>query len=426
MDNNNLVTDITEWLVDQALTEPDIVEMFEGVCFRLYGIGIPIARARLTWPTLHPLFQAETVLWNRDKETEFEQFVHQDEVSDIWLQSPMKFMIDNQVNVLRRNLDGPNKIVDFPILEDMIEQGMTDYLVIRTELSADGSVAAKPGLEKSTNGIVVTWSPDRKGGFSDSDILALKRIQRRFAVACKTIIQARIARNITQTYLGKEAGDQVLSGAIRRGDGNEINAVVWYSDLRGSTALADTMRSEDFIQLINVYFECTAGPAIEAGGEILDFIGDAVLAIFPFRAKEDLPKAVNAATGALRRSMKITSKINETRKNDGLHPIHFGIGLNVGTVMFGNIGVPERLSFSVVGPTVNEVARIEKLTKAIDSNTLVTPQIAKLEPEIWQSTGLHRLDGVSQQIELFSLKEDYTNLPIETETQTITANPSLQ
>lgn len=413
MDESNLVTEITEWLVDQALTEPDIVEMFEGVCQRLYGIGIPIARARLTWPTLHPLFQAETVLWKRGHETEFEQFNHQEKASEQWLVSPMKYMMDHDLHVLRRNLDGPNKMVDFPILEDMIEQGYTDYLVISTALSGRNE-----GSETPKRGIIVTWSPDRPGGFSNNDIAALRRIQRRFAVACKTIIQTRIASNITQTYLGRKAGDRVLNGEIRRGDGSETNAVVWYSDLRNSTALADTMPSDEFLQLLNVYFECAASPAIEAGGEILDFIGDAVLAIFPFDCPENLPHAVDAATRALRHAVEKTRAINKQRTIEGLLPIDYGVGLNVGKVMFGNIGVPERLTFSVIGPTVNEVARIEKLTKAMESNALVTKEIASLNPESWNAAGTHRLDGVAQTIELFTLKETSADLPLEPAVQT--------
>ena len=188
---------------------------------------------------------------------------------------------------------------------------------------------------------------------------ALQKIQRRFAVACKTVIQARIARNISETYLGKEAGGRVLAGSIRRGDGTETKAVVWYNDMRNSTALADTMPGRDFIQLLNVYFDCTATPIIEAGGEVLDFVGDGVLAIFPYRDAEEQKVAIAAATNALRNVIKARDALNEERLEQGLFPIRFGIGLNTGTVMFGNIGVSQRLTFSVIGPTVNEVSRIE-------------------------------------------------------------------
>lgn len=400
MEHNTLISRINEWLVDQALGEPDIVEMFEGVCHKLHAIGIPVARARLTWPTLHPLFQAETILWRRGHETEFEQFVHQEEASEAWLNSPMKYMFDNEVDVLRRNLDGPNKLIDFPVLKDVIEQGMTDYLVVSTALATRSA-----GDERRQMGIVVTWSSDRPGGFSDSEIAALQRIQRRFAVACKTSIQARIARNITTAYLGQNAGNRVLNGEIRLGDGKETKAVVWYSDLRESTALADTMPGEDFIRLLNVYYNCTAGPVIEAGGEVLDFIGDGVLAIFPFESDLDREYAVRAATNALLASKKAQKIVNEERRAEGLIPIRYGVGLNTGNVMFGNIGVPERLTFSVIGPTVNEVSRIETMTKAVDTGVLTTGTVAALNPELWVSKGFHRLHGISHEIELFTLKE---------------------
>ncbi len=408
MADNSLVTNIAEWLVDQALSEPDIVDMFENVCHRLHAIGIPVARARLTWPTLHPLFLAETILWTKGQPTVFEQFKHQEQVSDDWLQSPMKYMLDNKVHVLRRNLDGPDKVVDFPILDGIIAQGLTDYLVIATNFSGTAE-----GDEGSRKGIFVTWSSDRKGGFSASDIEALQRILRRFAIACRTAIQSRIARNITETYLGEEAGSRVLKGEIKRGDGSEIQAVVWYSDLRNSTALADTMESKDFIAMLNVYFECAAGPVIEAGGNVLDFIGDAVLAIFPYKTARELPAAGKAAIRALRDAVRLTKQINEERKSSGLLPIKFGTGLNTGTVMFGNIGIPQRLAFSVIGPTVNEVARIEKITKAVEADALVTKEIADIEPEIWATTGTHALEGIAQKIELFALKQPEADLAAE-------------
>ncbi len=398
MSDNTLVTGINEWLVDQALSEPDIVGMFEGLCHRLHAIGIPLARARLTWPTLHPLFQAETILWNRSKGTEFEQFVHQEEMNDSWLQSPMKHMVDHQISVLRRNLDGPNKLIDFPVLQDVLDMGMTDYLVVATEF-----YKGKPKEKTVGRGIVVTWSADRPGGFSDKEIEALQKIQRRFAVACKTAVQTRISHNIVETYLGKRAGDRVLSGEIRRNDHTITNAVVWYSDLRSSTALADTMAGEDYLQLLNSYFEATAGPVIEAGGEVLDFIGDAVLAIFPFDDEEEKNQAICAATRALQNSVSIKKKIERERITGGLAPIKFGVALNVGSLMFGNIGVAERLTFSIIGPTVNEVSRIEALTKITGNDILVTKDVASSVPDTWTGVGEHTLQGVSQKVELFTL-----------------------
>jgi adenylate cyclase len=225
-------------------------------------------------------------------------------------------------------------------------------------------------------------------------------------VACKTVIQSRIARNISDTYLGKEAGGRVLAGSIRRGDGAKTKAVVWYNDMRNSTALADTMPGQDYIDLLNEYFDCTATPIIEAGGEVLDFVGDGVLAIFPYNDIEQQMVAVQGATTALRNVLKARDELNERRREKNLFPIKFGIGLNTGTVMFGNIGIPRRLAFSVIGPTVNEVSRIESLTKATGMDALVTRDIVALQPENWVSIGRQRLTGVAEEMELFTFAKE--------------------
>ncbi len=401
MADNILVSSINEWLADQALSEPDIVEMFEGLCNRLHGIGIPVSRARLTWPTLHPLFQAETILWRNGGETEFEQFVHQETVSEAWLQSPMRHMMEYDLSVIRRRLDGPDKLLDFPILQEMQDQGYTDYLVVATDF---GRVVKNEGIKK--RGIVVTWCTDRPDGFSNREIESLQKIQRRFAVACKTVVQARISKNIVETYLGTQAGERVMSGEIRRGDGSKTNAIVWYSDLRNSTAMADTMPGDEYLNLLNDYFECTAGPVIEAGGEVLDFIGDAVLAIFPYENVDQKENAIKNATVALRSSRIAHDNVNQRRTHAGLITFKFGIGLNVGSLMFGNIGVPHRLTFSVIGPTVNEVARIETLTKVVGENILVTREVAQLDKSAWVSLGEHTLAGVSQKVELYTFASE--------------------
>ncbi|MEM1316772.1 MAG: adenylate/guanylate cyclase domain-containing protein, partial [Pseudomonadota bacterium] len=261
MAGQTIINEIGEWLIDQALSEPEIVSMFEALCNRLYAAGVPVTRARLTWPTLHPLFQAETILWKMGADTEFEQFRHQDEASEQWLASPMHYMLERDLDMLRRNLDGPNELVDFPILEELREAGYTDYFLKSTPFH--GRVRPKA---RNDSGILVTWSCSREGGFSDDDLLALAKIQRRLATAVKNAAQQRIANNITETYLGRHAAREVLDGAIKLGDGRETQAIVWYADMRDSTALADTMKPDDFLEMLNDYFDCTAGPPIENGG----------------------------------------------------------------------------------------------------------------------------------------------------------------
>lgn len=400
MNRNTLITEIGEWLIDQALAQPNIVDLFTQVCLRLSAAGVPLSRSRLMWPTLHPLFQSETVVWQRGAETSFDQFRHQDDVSQEWLRSPMHHLLEQNLGTFRRNLDGPNKLIDFEVLQDLLDEGHTDYLMIATGFNEN-----QVKKSRMDAGILVTWSSDRPGGFSDDDLAALKKIQRRFAAACKNVVQNSIATNITETYLGRHAGRQVLDGAIKLGDGRDTKAVVWYSDMRRSTELADTMSPDDFLNLLNDYFECTAGAAIEFGGEVLDFIGDAVLVVFPFEDETGKLEAVRGATLALEKALSCAQAKNQIRREQGLVAFDFGVGINAGQVMFGNIGVPTRLSFSVIGPTINEVERIETMTKAVEARALASKEIAKLRPEQWTSIGEHPLKGVAGLTELFAFNE---------------------
>jgi adenylate cyclase len=255
-------------------------------------------------------------------------------------------------------------------------------------------------------GVFAVWTSDRPSGFTDDDLAAFQRLQRRLAIACKTVVQARIARNITEAYLGRDAGNRVLSGSIRLGDVQQMRALVWYSDLRSSTRLAETMPSAAFLEILNAYFECAARPVISAGGEVLSFIGDAVLAIFPIAEGADLHELARRAFGAVQQSLAAGDHANAERTRAGLEPIRYGIGLSIGPMGYGNIGVPERLAFTAIGPTVIEVARIEKLTKTAGSRALATREVAALDPQLWRSVGEHALEGVGHPQELFGFREE--------------------
>ncbi len=399
MSHAALIAPIKEWLIDQSLGKCDIVELFETMCIRMTAVGIPIRRARLIWPTLHPLFQAETVIWDNGEPARLEQFLHQDQASEAWNNSPLKYAIDNGLSVLRRQLEGENELVDFELTQELKEAGFTDYLLLATELLGT-SFRKREG--ENNRGILVTWASDKPGGFSNDDLNSLQSIQRRFAVAAKTIIQSRISENIAHTYLGVRAGDNVLNGQIRHGDGEKTRAVVWYSDLRNSTSLAETLEPDEYFSLLNSYFDATAEPVQEFGGEVLDFIGDAVLGIFPFENDTELKNAVCAANNALSRTIQKANENNELRAKEGLERFNYGVALNAGDVMFGNIGIPSRLTFSAIGPTVNEAARIEQMTKLLQRTALAGKDIAQIAPDNWTSVGSHKLEGMLDPVELFA------------------------
>jgi adenylate cyclase len=223
-----------------------------------------------------------------------------------------------------------------------------------------------------------------------------------FAVACRAAIQKRVMANLAHTYLGATAGWQVLAGDIRRGDGARIPAVVWFSDLRGSTRLSDTMDPDSYLALLNRYFECTAAPVIEHGGEILNFIGDGVLAIFPIEAGCPRAAAARAEAAALEAQRLCDEAAGST---PGGAPLRFGIGLAVGEVMFGNIGVPSRLAFSGIGQVVNTVQRIEKATKPMGLRVLADAGFAAAAPGAWRPAGDLEIRDFGRRIAVFTLGE---------------------
>jgi adenylate cyclase len=408
LSTDTLVEGIGDWLIEQALADSPFPGTFRQLCLRLQSIGIPVVRARVTWPTLHPLFRAETLLWHQDEGLEFQQFNHQDRESEAWLQSPIRWMLEKDVTVMRRRLTGDDPQLDFALMRELAAGGFTDFLGIRTSFTGGRPALRADG--RADFGLYVTWVTERPSGFSDGDIGALQRLQRSFAVACKTAIQPRMTANITDAYLGPTVARQVLSGQIQLGSGSRTLALVWYSDLRDSTHSSETLDEASYLALLNAYFGCVAEAAIEAGGEVLAFIGDAVLAIFPIKGEgcetgETLGDVVKAATWAAHRARAAASTVNETRRAEGQGPITFGIAMNIGEVMFGNVGIPRRLSFSIVGPTVNEVARIEKMTKTLGTGVLATHAVAAADPSAWVSVGEHPLVGLENPVELYALVE---------------------
>jgi adenylate cyclase len=301
----------------------------------------------------------------------------------VFLKSPIRAVFFDNVEV-RRRLADPATPRDFPILADLDKEGATDFLAAPLRF-IDGEVHA------------ASFATRRPGGFSAADMAALHRLLPPFTRLVEIFSNMRKAQNILNAYLGPTAGAKVLAGQIKRGDGQDIDAVIWFCDLRDSTPLADSMARRDFLALLNEYFECVLGPVLESGGEVLRFIGDAALAIFPVDGKpaEACARAVAAAREALGRM----DKLNKNRPR----PLRFGIGLHLGELTFGNIGTPTRIEFTVIGAAANEAARIESLCKVLQVDLLVSEHVAQALPMTWRSLGSHTLRGVGDKIHLFTL-----------------------
>lgn len=392
---NILIDNVTDWLMGEALGEPTVEHLVEGTAARVDAAGIPIQRFHISFNMLHPLYSGMSLTWRRGAALEVTQLERTlDSANPASAKSPLNHMIQRRITTLRRKLVGAEAMLDFPILEELKAGGATDYYAFLIPF-ADGK----------EDGLVGSWATDRKRGFFDADLRALHRIQRRLAVACRMTIRGKLAENVVETYLGRGAGERVLAGQIRRGDGETIPAVIWYSDLRGSTAMAERLTREAYTEVLNCYFECAGGAILDAGGEILDFIGDAILAIFPVDGDVSLRgEACSRALSAAHDAQRRIDRTNTERAKHGMPQLSYGLALHIGDMMFGNIGTPNRLSFSVIGPSVNQVARLEALTKEVRRPIVASRAFTESCSGNWESLGKHKMQGIAEPIEVFAPK----------------------
>lgn len=388
---------VEDWLIGQALQSAKVPDMFGEMCVRLRTCDVPVDRASLAWSALHPLIEGEMAYWQAGEDVLHEQYPHQEEEPETWRNSPMRAVLVNRDEMLRRRLDGANADHDYPICAELAEDGYTDYLVLATAFE----LPALADLQGNT-GILVSWATKTPGGFTDDALFAIRYIQKRLALAARANLEAQITRTIAQTYLGGFAGQRVLSGQIRHGDGETIEAVIFYSDMRDSTAIAEDLGPDRYLTWLNTYFEVSAGAVLQHGGEILDFIGDAVLAVFPIDAGglgAAVRKAVKATDEARRRMKELNASVQQGRR------LRAGIALSVGKVMFGNIGIAERLTFSVIGQTVHAAARIEALTKFAGTDILMTEDVAACIPDKAVFVDTFSLTGFATKQPLYTLAD---------------------
>ena len=366
-------------------TSEDLLKTFAQ---QLLENGVTIARIAVFVRTLHPNVGGRAFFWRDDRED-----VEADSADHDWLNSqdhkssPI-FAVWRDGEEIRRPLADADCPMDYPVLPDLRAEGMTDYLAMPLHfLSGEIHVA--------------TFATRQPGGFSDADLYTLRGMLPPFTRVAEITALSRKARNILDAYLGHQAGEKVLAGHIKRGDGEEIRAVIWFCDLRDSTPLADSMSRQAFLRLLNDYFEAVLGPVEARKGEILRFIGDAALAIFPI-GNEPAAVACANALGAAREALARMDELNVRRKKAGERSLRFGIGLHLGLVLYGNIGTPNRIEFTVIGAAANEAARIESLCKSLKVNLILSEQVARHLPERPRSLGKHALRGVGEPVELFA------------------------
>jgi adenylate cyclase len=387
-----LMDKVGDWLTKSALAGDDLKLMVRGFCERLAAAGLPLVRVHLSFSMLHPLYDALSFTWERGSGMEVEGFRKKGSLpSERFLKSPYYYLLSNNLDYLRRRIDHTQPS-EFPIFDDLKLLGVTDYMAFVQSFG-----------ENSSQGMIGSWSTDNPTGFSEDMIAALLRLQSSLAVATKMAVLNKLADNMLTTYLGGDAGKRVLNGQIKRGEGDTIRAALVMADMRGSTKLAESSGREVYIDTLNQFFDAIAAPFNRAGGQILSFLGDGFLAVYPCeRHRGPSEVACQAALNAAFKATARMTELNKHRRQRRLNEISYGIGLHVGNVMFGNVGLTDRLTFSAFGSAVNEVQRLQGLTKKYPQSLIASKDFAAYCGGGWMTLGKEKLAGVRQKLTILS------------------------
>jgi adenylate cyclase len=380
------------WVENFGRYADGIPSLVTEVCNRFVANGLPLERVSIVMRTLHPQIAVSGYMW-RAGEQDLSMFSadHQSQSRESYLDSPVRTVFEGSPG-LRRRLADPECPRDFPILEDLDSEGVTDYLILPIPFSDGRSYAC-------------SWSSKAPGGFTDTQVDRIQAIMPTFSLVLEILATRDVSRNLMDTYLGHKTGERVLNGAIYRGVNETIEAALWISDLRRFTAMSDELAPPVLLGILNDHFERVVGAIEKHDGEVLKFIGDSVLAIFPLDHYGGASGAAEAAVGAAREAVRQLEERNSERQEKNLRALGYGIALHMGEVVYGNIGAPNRLDFTVIGPAVNHTARIEQLCRTMDRPVLVSAAVAEAANEPVASLGFHALRGVREPHEIFTLPE---------------------
>lgn len=398
--NEAKIAEIENWLDVQGLSGTSETELMNGFCQRCLDAGIRLNRANAFVDTLHPIYEGRVFLWRREGEVERAIIEYgssrEGESASNWQNSTFYSMLNAGEDEMRVQL-GREDAPGFRHLVTLKEEGCTDYLALINRFSSEGTIGEMDCFYSS-------WSTDDPQGFREEDLVAIRRMVRGLGLAIKCASLTRIVQTLADVYLGHDAAKRVLAGRINRGAAERIEAVLWYSDLRGYTRISDTASPDAIIPMLNDYAEVVISSIYEAGGDVLKLMGDGILAIFTNgNSAQDCAAALEAEY--LLRKRLVT--LNQVRYADGAPATDVYLGLHIGEVFYGNIGSDTRLDFTVVGPAVNEVSRIASMCRSVDQDILISDSFAEALPselrEHLVSVGRYALRGVGRAQELFTL-----------------------
>src|SRR6516164_4510930 len=382
--------DLMNWLVGQGLTGLSETDLIRGFCERCRDAGLALSRAMAFIDTLHPIYEGRGFRWNDHDTNESDTFEYTSTAdgdgAKNWRRSVFHHMLENGLDEFIINL-GDCGSLDFSMIGELAEKGHKHFLAFVHRFGDAGTLGQMDCFYSY-------WTTRRAKGFTESELAALRDLVPVLGLAIKSAQQVDIARTLGRVYLGRDASAQVLGGRISRGVTERISAVLWFSDLRGSTKVSESIGPDEIIPFLNDYAEASIEAIHDAGGDVLKLIGDGVLAIF---TGDDMTAARRAALSAEHRFRLNMIELNARRVAAGRPVTSAYVGLHVGEVFYGNIGSEDRLDFTVVGPAVNEVSRIASMCSSVDREFLASAEFR---------TGRYALRGIGRAQDLYTLDPD--------------------
>jgi adenylate cyclase len=383
---------VAAWLYTEGRRIGDPLRMVEALAAHLNSAGAHIDRMAVMSRTLHPQLVGWSVFWSRQNGVRRDSIQHGVRSSDAYVGSPIQQVQEHQATVRIRVGAQPAE-GEHALVQDLRDEHLTDYVAMPM-ISGVGTVHA------------ITLATAAPGGFTDADLARFAALSNLLAPLVEIAALRRTALGLLDTFVGPRISERILAGQVKRGDGDRIDAAFWYSDLRGFTGLSESLPTGELLHLLNDYFEFCAAASSARGGEILQFIGDAILIVFEIRDQGERAAVCESALDAAIDAFASIAVVNHRRRRAGQALIEFGLGLHVGTVTHANVGAPDRLAFNVVGPAVNMTARIQSMTKEIGVPLLLSGEFAGLVKRPLRSVGRHDLRGVASAQELFTPAEE--------------------
>jgi adenylate cyclase len=382
---------LVEWLIDGARSAPSPPAMMSETCERIVAAGLPLWRVGVFVRTLHPDVVGRNFIWRLGSEVVTGTANYEVLDSEEFRASPLA-LVFNERTEIRARMDGPDA-KRFPLFDDLREEGITDYIALPL-LQVDGTAHAS------------SWTTKQPGGFTDAQLKALRELIPPLSRLIEVTRWRFTASILLDTYVGNRAGERILGGEIRRGHTDTMHAVIWLSDLRGFTALSDRLPSETVVDILNLYFDCQVLAIRAHGGEVLKFMGDGLLAVFPISEAEGDTEKVCAQVLEAAREARANVDAMQFSIGETVERFRFGVALHVGKILYGNIGGGNRLDFTCIGPAVNLAARLEKMAGRLHRTVVASAAFTQAFSGGWEDLGEFPIAGFSKAERVYGLTDE--------------------